>query len=239
MPGKGLVLRDYKEHPEFSGFAQYQSRYPRSEWASRVDHLNEHKAQAIHWHQKYCKIHSQRSTSLCWMYGCVAGVENRLAASGTPVELNPYATAYKYRGTDRRGGFGLEAAKVINSIGVPRKSVLPEFTKTRSWDRDVSRDAGRHKIAEFYEIGKNDLDAAISALLDGYPCTFAISSWSHLVLGVGVTRGRNDWGVIFANSWGTRYKRGGIGDGYGILWGKEAIPYESIVIKHAEARSEE
>jgi hypothetical protein len=81
------------------------------------------------------------------MYGCVAGVENRLAASGTPVELNPYATAYKYRGTDRRGGFGLEAAKVINSIGVPRKSVLPEFTKTRSWNRDVSRDAGRHKIS--------------------------------------------------------------------------------------------
>jgi len=238
MPGKGFNLRDYDEHPEFSGFAQYGSRYPRSEWASRVDHLNETRSQALHWHQSHCRIKNQRSTSLCWMYGVVAGLENRLAASGTPTELNAYATAYKYRGTDRRGGFGLEAAKVIGSIGVCETSALPEFRKTKRWNATVTANASRHKIAEFYEIGKNDLDGAISSLLDGYPCTFAISSWRHLVLGVGVARRRNDWGVVFANSWGTRYKRGGIGDGYGILWGKEAVPYEAIVIKHAKARSE-
>jgi|TARA_Y100000033_G_scaffold41444_1_gene41901 hypothetical protein len=239
MTGKGLVLRDYEAHPEFSGYAQCDSRYPRSEWPSRLEYLNENRAQPLHWHQSFCKIPNQRSTSLCWMYNLVQGVENRLAASGTPVQLNAYATAYKYRGTDRKGGFGLEAAKVINDIGCPRKAVIPEFRKTRRWDADVTKDAQRHKIADFYEIAKNDLDGAISALLDGFPCTFAIRSWNHLVLGVGLVRGRRDWGVVFANSWGTRYTRGGMGNGYGILWGKDAVPFESIVVKHAKARGEQ
>lgn len=238
MPGKGLVLRDYKDHPEFSGYAQYESRYPRSEWASRVEHLNEHQSQPVHWHKKFCKIPNQRSTSLCWMYNLVQGLENRLAASGTPVELNPYATAYKYRGTDRRGGFGLEAAKVVNDIGCPEKRLIHEFKKTRRWTHDIAANAKRHSIAEFYEVGKNDFDGAVSAMLDGHPCTFALDWWRHLVLGVAVVRGRRDWGILFANSWGTRYSRGGAGEGYGILWGKEAVPYEAIVVKHATARSE-
>jgi hypothetical protein len=172
------------------------------------------------------------------MYNLVQGLENRLAASGTPVELNPYATAYKYRGTDRRGGFGLEAAKVVNDIGCPEKRLIHEFKKTRRWTHDIAANAKRHSIAEFYEVGKNDFDGAVSAMLDGHPCTFALDWWRHLVLGVAVVRGRRDWGILFANSWGTRYSRGGAGEGYGILWGKEAVPYEAIVVKHATARSE-
>jgi C1A family cysteine protease len=235
--GKGLALRDYSEHPEFSGYSQFTDRIPRNEWVSRVEYLNETNSQPYHWHKAYCPIKNQGSTSLCWMFGLVSGVENRLAAAGTPVELNPYATAYKARGTDRKGGFGLEAAKIVNEIGCPSTKTSPGFKKTQRWDKETTKDANRHKIAEFHELGKDDLDGAISALLSGYPCTLAISSWRHLVLGVGVVRGR-DWGVIFANSWGKRFAKGGMRDGYGVLWGKNAVPYESIVIKHAKARSE-
>lgn len=240
MGGKGYELRDYKEAPEFSGFNEYSGdRLPTSQWKQRIDYMNTIMAMPYHFHKSFCKIQNQRRTSLCWMYGTVAGVANRLASQGAGfVDLNAYAVGYKYKGTDRKGGFGLEAAKAINVFGIPEKDEIPEFKKTRDWPDRVKKSAKRYKIVDFEEIGKNDLHGAINAILHGYPTTFAIESWRHLVLGVGVVYQANEYGVVYANSWGTRYSSGGIGDGYGILWGKKATPYESIVIKHAGAVSE-
>ena len=236
--GKGYVLRDYKEHKEFGRYQPFESEIPKSEWKDRIDFLNATKSQPIHFHKRYCKVKNQRSTSLCWAYGTVSAVENAYARAGiSGVELNAHALGYRIKGTDRRGGFALECCQGIEDYGIPEISVLPEFTKLRRWNSTVQESADKHKIVEFREIGKNNFEGCVSAIIkEQCAVTLAFDYWRHLVLGVGCTvNSKGDIGIIIANSWGTSY-----GDkGYSVVYGRKAVAYEAIAVKYIKSRKEE
>ena len=124
---------------------------------------------------------------------------------------------------------------------MPEKSALGEFKKTRRWTAEQQKNADKHKMAEFEELGKNDIEGVVSALIGKQPCAVAIalSWWRHAVLAVGCVLDRSrQLGLIIANSWSTRYAAGGESGGYGIIWGKRAVPYEAVAIRHVTARKE-
>jgi hypothetical protein len=159
---------------------------------------------------------------------------------GSP-RLNAHALAYRGKSGMLRGGFATEACKYVEKYGVPQEKVLKGYVKTTRWDVAVQKNANKHKLVDFNEIAKNDLDALVSCLIgeNPQPCTIALSWWKHLVCALGVLLDKRDnIGIIFANSHGKKYKRGGLDKGYGILWGKESVPYESVAVRHVLARDE-
>ena len=241
----GYEPRDYVAHPEFSAFPEYSGhRYPRSQWKELIDLANANQTMPYHWHKKYQKIQSQGRTNYCWMYGTVAAVSNRYAMQGIDsLDLCAFATAYAGKRGANRGGYGIEACRYIQEYGIPTKDVFPEFKKDMSlWARsDVIRSANQHKLVSFDEFGRNDIEGVISAILDPVdprPCTIALSWWRHLVAAVGVAEKNGDFGLIIANSHGTRYSAGGLGGGYGILWGRKAVPFESVSVSAVKVRTE-
>lgn len=241
--GRGYVERDYASVPQFSAYPEAAaSRLPRSEWKSRIDHLNELGAQPFHWHKRYVKIRSQSRFPYCWSYGTVCAMETAYAMQGVgSPHLNGHALAYRGKKGKLHGGFATEACKYIEKYGVPQESVLKGYVRQRSWSNEVQANADKHKLVQFEEIAKNDIDALVSCLIgeDPQPSTIALSWWKHLVCALGVTMDRRgNVGIIFANSWGTKYKEGGLDGGYGILWGRKAIAYEAVAVRHVKARSE-
>ena len=239
---RGYALRDYESVPEFSAYPEFDGeRLPRSQWKERIDYLNSIGSQPVHFHKRFCKIKNQRSSSLCWCYGTISAVENAYAVAGVGgLDLNAYAVGYRGKGTDRRGGFGVECCNMIQQFGIPQTAVLPEYTKTRRWSNEVQQNADKHKMVSFMEIGRRDLDRVVSALLMSQcAITVAFDWWRHLVVALGVAYKGSEWGLIVANSWGTRWSQGGESGGYGIIWGKKAIPFEAVAVKYVKAREEE
>ena len=243
--GTGYQPRDYKSVPEFSVFPEYDgARIPRSEWKSLIELHNQQKTMPVFWHKKYLKIQSQSRTNYCWMYGTVAAVSNRYAIQGvSTTDLCAYATAFRGKNGANRGGYGVEACRYIQEFGIPSKRVFPEFKADMSlWRKpEVIEDANRHKLVTFEELGQNDFDGVVSSLLDPVdpsPCTLALNWWGHLVAAVGVAEKGGEFGLIIANSHGTSYSAGGESGGYGILWGKKAVPFESVVVRSVKAVTE-
>jgi hypothetical protein len=129
---------------------------------------------------------------------------------------------------------------MIQQYGIPQTSVLPEYTKTRRWSNEVQSNADKHKMVSFMEIGRRDLDSVVSALLMSQcAITVAFDWWRHLVVALGVAYKGGEWGLIVANSWGTKWSQGGESGGYGIIWGKKAIPFEAVAVKYVKAREEQ
>ena len=239
---KGYIERDYAEVPEFSAYNEFAGdRIPRSEWKERIEHLNEIGGQPYHWHKRFGKIKNQKSTNYCWCYGTVAALETSMIMSGVSgIELNAHAVAYKGKHGANRGGYGVEACRYIEQYGVPEIRVMPEFTRTTKWSAEVQENAKLNGLADFSELGRSDFEGVVSALIGPRPSpvTLAFSWWRHLVCGLGVAIKGDDFGLIIANSWGTRYSAGGLSGGYGIIWGRKAVPFESVVARFADARWE-
>lgn len=168
---KGYIPRDYEEVPEFSAYREFTGpRVPRSEWKERIEYLNEIKAQPVHWHKKDVEILNQKSWGYCWMYGTVACVANAYAHQGTgDPRFNAHAVAYRGKKGVNRGGFGVEACRYIQDWGIPTKDSIPEYTKSTRWSEEASRDAAQHKLVDFEELGRDDFDGVVSALIGPDP----------------------------------------------------------------------
>lgn len=237
---KGYEERDYAESPEFGELAEYSGRkWARDEWKDRIDEQNEERISAYHWHKAYVPIKSQGSWGYCWAYGTVCAVETAYAMQGVDTgSLNAHALAYRGKSGRNRGGYGLEACRYITEFGIPSERVLAGKVRTTRWSDDVQRNADQHKLVNFEEVGKDNFDGVINSLLNGHPTTLALRWWRHLVCGVGVAYKGNDFGIIIANSHGTRYSAGGMKDGYGVLWGRKAVPFEAVSVRSVKVRSE-
>lgn len=240
---KGYVERSYTDIPEFSVYPEFSgSRVPRQQWKERIDYLNELQIMPYHWHKHEQPIMSQKAWPYCWSYGTVGAVKTAYSIQGVGhVDLNAFALAYRGKRGLRAGGFAVEACGYIERFGIPTHKDIPEFKKTTSWSDSVKRRASKHKLVEFEELGRRDFDGVVSALIGERPApvTLAFSWWRHLVLGLGVTYDKSgQFGLIIANSWGTKWGAGGLGGGYGIIWGDKAVPFESVVVRAVKAREE-
>lgn len=239
MRTRGYIDRSYIDFPEFSAYPEYSGgRLPKSEWKDRIDHLNEIGGQPYHWHKAEGRkiIHSQASWPYCWQYGVVAAVQNCLLRQGVGyVNLNAFATAYLGKRGRRKGGFGIEGCRNIQEYGITEKEYLPEFRRTLRWPQSAKNNAKKHKLVDFEELPKNSLESVIDAILvERCPVSVAFSWWKHLVCAVGVERKGNDYGLIIVNSWGTNWGN----NGYETLWGKKAVPFESVAVRQVRSRDE-
>jgi len=145
------------------------------------------------------------------------------------------ATAYLGKRGRMKGGFGVEACGYIQEYGIVEEEYLPEFTKTFRWSDDAKENARKHKLVDFEELPKNSMESVVDAILcERCPVTVAFSWWRHLVCCVGVVVKGDDFGLICVNSWGSNW-----GDnGYTTLWGKKAVPYESVAVRQVRSREE-
>lgn len=242
---KGYEPRDWDEYPEFTMHLPYSGRvFPRKEWPEliRLQEKNETSPWHIHVGNKI-PVRSQGRYGFCWCWGTVNCVLNRYAAQGIdPVpDLNAHATAAMIKRYRNKGGFAGEATRGIEKYGIPTRDVWPDHSMDKRLENkpEVIESCKKHKLVTFQEFPRDDFDAVVSCLLDPVdpsPCTLALSWWRHLVAGLQVVR-RDDgvYGIKIVNSWGTQWGE----NGYGVLWGEKAIPFESIAVRSVKATTEE
>jgi len=237
----GFIDRDYKSFPEGFYAPKYSGEvYERSQWAELMKLQDAEETSPWHVHKKNCPILNQRSLPYCWAYGPTAGIMNRYAAVGYDPAPVLSATSFAAQGKKwvKRGGWAAEAIRYIEKFGIADTEAWPDA----KWDKDlpkqeeVKRSAAMHGLVEFEELPRMNFDVAMSALLDPYdscPVTLGLSWWGHLVVALkAVSLGRNKWGMIIANSWGT-----GWGDkGYGVLTESKSKANEYVAIRRVKPK---
>ena len=239
----GYVPRDFKTDPVGLRVAGFRGRkYPQGDWDELADLQEKNKTSPYHTHKNRVGIMSQGMLPYCWCYGPVAGVATQYAKTGIePVpDLNAAAPAFQITGFRLRGSWASEAVEAIQRYGIPTFKTWPKHSRDRTLPADprVKKDSFRHNLIEFRDLGEQPYELMMSCLLDPVdpaPCTFGSASWGHLVLALQAVKVKGQWGVLFANSWGTNWGRDG---GYGIRLGGRARPDESIRIGKIKPRSE-
>ena len=115
--------------------------------------------------------------------------------------------------------------------------------RTLANDPNVRTSAKQHDLIQFCDLDGNDLDLALSALIDpdgANPVTFSLPWWRHAICGLKIKyRGDNakslgSYGLTFVNSYGSEW---GI-NGYNTIWGDQLRGNEYIVVKQVKARAE-
>ena len=229
----GFVESPRNSDPFSSSAPAFQGPiYPESDWDELMALQEENQSSPYHTHLNNVDIMSQQRTNYCWMFGVVAGAANRYAATGIEVpKFSPASTACQIKNFQNVGGWGSEAAAGVQKYGIATTNTWPNcsFDRTLPNNPRVRNDSFRHNIVEFNALGRYNINAVASCLLDPInpsPCSGGYSHWGHLVLLLKVVRISGQIGFLYANSWGKNW-----GDnGYGILLGSKAIPTEAIRI---------
>jgi hypothetical protein len=228
----GYKTRDFDAAP----FGSYAKPFeldliPRNEWAERAEALDASKATAEHLAQYYrVPILNQKSLPYCWCYGPVGAMMVAYAQAGVPVGyLSATSAAAKIKNYVKVGGWAGEAIEGINRFGVSTVEHWPEAVLDRRYDTpDQRRHAAKHKTVEFAELPSRSFDAVATALLLGQTATLGLAWWGHLVYATRlVVLGRNQFGVIIRNSWGTDWET----NGTAVLTESRATPDEAFTIR--------
>ena len=252
MIDHGLIARDYKtdpvgvDAPAFSGDV-----IPRKHWPELIEKQRENfnSPYAVHV-ENSVPILNQTKFRYCWMFAIVAGVMNRAAFQGLndPVdELSATAVASQGKRFRNVGGHCSEAVRYCQKYGIPTAEVWPNTNSSWRLARqvDVKKSAKKQNIVQFADLGQN-LDAAISCLLSEtpVPVSFSLPWWKHAVLGLqvdyvpdGDPTKIDSYELVFVNSYGPAYERGGFGKLHGSkMVGQEYIAIENVKVGNDDDR---
>lgn len=237
--GSGYVPRNFEADPVGRLIPAFGGQvYKRKDWPELMRLQDKNKTSPLDWHMDCVEIYDQRNLPYCWMYGTVAGVATQYAKTGikTP-RFSPTSTAAMVKKFKAEGGWATEACNGISKFGIATLDVWPNVSmnKTLPAMSYVRENMHQHDLIEFEDFGVNNFDAAMSVLLDplhSAPVTGGYMWWGHLIILLKAIRVDDQWGVIFANSWGKDWGE----QGYGILLGDKAIPYESVRIGSVKPR---
>ena len=213
--------------------------FDRSEWPELMEMQDKNHSSPLDWHKDCVNIMDQQRTNFCWCFGTCAGIATQYAKTGiTPPEFSPASTACMIKNFANEGGWGSQACNGVQKYGIATTDTWPNVSFNRALPNQpkVREDMHLHDLHEFEDLGQNNFDAVVSVLLDpnhAAPVTGGFTWWGHLVILLKAVRYDGQWGVVFANSWGTDW-----GDeGYGVLLGDKAVPYEAIRIGSVKPRS--
>jgi len=212
----GYELRPFDQQPY--GSVQYTRPFdipliPRSEWADRVQHIEETKSRVtdLRKHHKL-PVLDQNGTNYCWINGVVNAMHVARARMNLPfISLSPASGGARIKNFRNVGGWGAQAVEFISENGVCQTKYWPANAISRQYLTDEAKeDAKKNRIEEWYELRPRNLDQLATMLLLGYSCSVAYNWWRHLVCAddlVVVESG--SYGIRISNSWGKDWKQNG------------------------------
>ena len=207
-------------------------KIPRSKWDELIDRQDREQSSVEHWCEATgVPITDQKSYGYCWMYGTIGACMAKAAMDGFAAYRNPFYPAYLGKNGANQGGWAEEALRYIQRFGCPEFSVFPDQPTNRSaFEREeVKRSAEQFKVFSFFELPRNDFDAACSALLrpNPLPITLGLNWWGHLIYATKVARiSAGEYGLLIRNSWTERWGN----KGKAILPQPKATAFEQFAI---------
>jgi C1A family cysteine protease len=240
--GRGLVPRDWSEHP--AGFLSPPSEMPlipRSEWSARIKELETTKSRLSDVRGPIPSL-DQGQVGYCWAHSTTHAVMLCRAVANDPyIPLSAYAVAATIkRGADEGGWCGL-SAKFHREKGAPSQAIWPQGDRDyRKYDKpETWANADAHRTTEeWVDLAKAEYDQTLTfdqvatCLLSRIPCAVDFNWWSHSVCALDLVEveagsfGLRIWNS-WADSWGER--------GTGVLQGQKAIPDGAVALRTARA----
>lgn len=235
--GRGLNFQD-RDDP-FGGLAEPfpLPTIPRGEWAERIE-LSEKTGSRLFDMKRHrgFKSLNQGQTNYCWANGVIAAMHYARAVQGLPhVALSPASVAAPIKNYQNRGGWGSEALKYIIEHGVAPQSAWPANAIDRQYVQPSAVVRKKYKVVEWWELRPRNFEQLVSCLLYRVPIAVGYNWWGHEVMAHDVVvLGRDEFGIMIDNSWGTNW-----GDhGHSVLTGAKALPDEAVaprfLIPHAK-----
>jgi hypothetical protein len=164
----------------------------------------------------------QGQTNFCWCYAVVKGMAlQRLKQGETYVELSPESMAgpltnYANANGDPvgQGGYGIQSATFAVTDGPCSKRLwLPHHIARSMNTPEVQEDRKNYRGVEFFDLGRDNLQALWSCVVLDMPVALGVDDWGHEILVVALfidPRTKNICGII-DNSWGSGWGKNGRG----------------------------
>lgn len=242
MMSKGLVERNYTQHPVGTYAAAWDPKVPlipRSEWSDRIKEMERTKSRLsdlrmIANRGRHIPSLDQNGQGYCWAYSTTSAIMLLRAAQGLPyVRLSAHAVGCMVKGFRDQGGWSAQSLEFITERGVPSVEFWAEKSMSRSHNNERTwENAARHKPTEGWveldaPIYDRDLtfDEVMTCLLNRIPVPSDFNWWGHAVCAVDpVEVERGSFGIRIWNSW--RDSWGTLG--MGVLRGSKAVPDNAV-----------
>jgi len=212
------------------------TRIREADYAEHIARQDRDESSPFHWFRRFeVPILNQSDWPYCWQYGLVGAAQTSYAMTGqNSPHFNAHFPAWLGKNGAKRGGWAGEGLQNIEKFGLPEIGVFPGYPDNRAaFERgEVVVSAEKHKVVEFSELPRNDLNALCSVLLDPInprPVTMGLNWWGHLVYAIKVT----PRGILIANSWGSNWGEQGLSV---LAWNK-SVAFEQIAVERVKARA--
>jgi hypothetical protein len=238
---RGLVPRDYNEHPvEMFEPPQDMVVYPRSDWSEMI---KEREAKGLTLKalrlRKGIRTLDQNGVGYCWGHSVVHSLMLTRARMNLPhVDLSAFHVCSVIKnGRDEGGWCGL-ACKFVAENGCAPQKLWPQHSRDLKLNTEQLRQAAsQYRVLEqWYDLTRAvhsqymTFDRVATCLLNMEPTVGDFNWWGHSVALLNLVEvERGSFGIAIWNSWSESW-----GDrGMGILRGSQAIPDGSIAMRSA------
>lgn len=223
----GLVPRDYSKTPY--GACEFATPFedtnvpliPREEWPDRIAEMNKWKSSLLHlWKDWGRDALSQGSLPYCHAFSPAQAMLIMRKQNGLPeIEISAGSIGGPATGYQRRGAWIGSDLRVITQKGAATTEFVPMHqVSRRGWKPGAEENALLHRVTEWWECRRRNLDQHVSCLLQCHPVCVGLNYWSHAVTDLMVrdlnprmpVTNDSRWGIDFLNSWGPNWGENGI-----------------------------
>ncbi|TWT58902.1 hypothetical protein KOR42_22890 [Thalassoglobus neptunius] len=227
----GYVERDWAQDP--CGGTGYAAPFsmpliPEDEWIDRIRERKANRSRLVDlMEMAKLKPYHQSSTPLCWANGTtfMAQIKQIIFDEQKKVLLSSGSVAALATGYRLRGGWGMEAIKVLHDFGAARQAIWPANSVDRRYDTKSSRDDRLNNQADqWWDLQPRNFGQLVTCLLSGLPVSVAYNWQRHLVCAIDAVEMQDgSVGILTANSGLARDR-----NGFTIYSGRHAVPDEAI-----------
>lgn len=124
------------------------------------------------------------------------------------------ATGYRNRGA----WIGSDLRVIVEKGAATTEYVPMRQVSRRGWKPGAEENAKLHRVTEWWELRRRNLDQHVSCLLQCLPVCVGLNYWGHAVTDLAVrdlnprlsVNKDSRWGIDFLNSWGRRWGDNGV-----------------------------